>query len=233
MIDKNTTKLNDAIARLKVEDWDVAKLTPYAKNAKIHDKKHIELLAKSITAEGLQESILVEEDGTIVTGHGRTAACKSLGFETVPVRVLRGFTKAQSNIIRISNNQTVSNKTDSLLLRDSLNEIIEIIGDDSMDYLSGATGLTERDMNILMEDVSNMTIDLDSFKDPEPLITPSESIEESPIEESLPIGKVLGFSKLTSEQARVVRIFLATADINTSAEFAKFCEECTQEEVNE
>ena len=119
MSDNQIAKINDVIARLPVEDWDIEKLIPYSKNAKIHDKKHIELLAKSIAAEGLQESILIEEDGTIVTGHGRSGACKSLDFETVPVRVLRGFTKAQSNIIRISNNQTVSNKTDSLLLRDS------------------------------------------------------------------------------------------------------------------
>jgi hypothetical protein len=226
MSDNKIVKINDVIARLPVEDWDVAKLIPYEKNAKIHDRKHIELLAKSIKAEGLQESILIEEDGTIVTGHGRTDACKLLNFETAPVRVLRDFTKAQSNIIRISNNQTVSNKTDSLLLRDSLDEIIEIIGKGNMDYLADATGLTERDMDILMEDVSDMTIDLDSFNQPTTEPSPEPTNEAPEKEDSLAIAKVFGFNKLTSEESRVVRMFLATADIKTGSEFAKFCSEC-------
>jgi len=46
-------------------------IKPYPKNAKKHDKKQLELLAKIVTEVGWRQNTEVNQDGVIVAGHGR------------------------------------------------------------------------------------------------------------------------------------------------------------------
>jgi len=43
----------------------------YPKNAKKHDKKQLELLAKIVAEVGWRQNTEVNQDGVIVAGHGR------------------------------------------------------------------------------------------------------------------------------------------------------------------
>lgn len=52
-------------------------------------------LTKSIEEEGLIYPIAVSEDGTVMDGHRRLAACRSLGWEQVPVIVLKNRNAAK------------------------------------------------------------------------------------------------------------------------------------------
>lgn len=47
----------------------------------------IEELAKDLAANGLNEPIEITSDGTIISGHGRVAAAKLLGWKTIRCRV--------------------------------------------------------------------------------------------------------------------------------------------------
>lgn len=70
---------------LKIEYLDISELLPYAKNARKHDKKDIDNIAKSIEKYGFNDPIGIATDkNIIIEGHGRVLACKKLGIKQVP-----------------------------------------------------------------------------------------------------------------------------------------------------
>src|SRR5918997_293128 len=79
----------------KVERWPIAKLIPYACNARTHSTAQIDQIAASIRQWGFTNPILVSEDGTIIAGHGRLLGAKRLGISEVPVMVANGWSKEQ------------------------------------------------------------------------------------------------------------------------------------------
>ena len=74
---------------LKVEEVPVSELLEYERNAKIHSHEQIDQIANSISEFGFDNPVLawhnMDGDAEIVAGHGRVAAAKKLGIETVPV----------------------------------------------------------------------------------------------------------------------------------------------------
>lgn len=66
----------------------IASLKPYPGNARTHSKKQIRQIARSIERFGFTNPVLIGDDGEIIAGHGRVAAAKSLGWETVPTIAL-------------------------------------------------------------------------------------------------------------------------------------------------
>ena len=79
----------------KVERWPVTRLVPYARNARTHSPAQVEQIAASIKEWGWTNPILIDEDGTIIAGHGRVLAAQSAGILDVPVMIARGWTEAQ------------------------------------------------------------------------------------------------------------------------------------------
>lgn len=70
---------------LKIEYLDISELLPYAKNARKHDKKDVDNIAKSIEKYGFNDPIGIATDkNVIIEGHGRVLACKQLGIKQVP-----------------------------------------------------------------------------------------------------------------------------------------------------
>jgi ParB family chromosome partitioning protein len=53
------------------------------------DMGDIDALAQSIKDIGLLHPIIVDEDGLLLAGARRLAACKRLGWREIPVKVLR------------------------------------------------------------------------------------------------------------------------------------------------
>jgi hypothetical protein len=66
-------------------------LKPNARNARTHSRKQIHQIAQSIKAFGFLVPILIDEDHTILAGHGRYLAARSLGITDVPVVEVRGL----------------------------------------------------------------------------------------------------------------------------------------------
>lgn len=61
-------------------------IRPNPRNPNLHPREQIELLAKIIASQGWRSPITVSmRSGMIVRGHGRYAAARLLGCETVPV----------------------------------------------------------------------------------------------------------------------------------------------------
>ena len=69
----------------QIEQWPIARLVPYARNARIHAEDQVAKIAASLVEYGWTAPVLVADDGEIVAGHGRLLAAKHLGLDAVPV----------------------------------------------------------------------------------------------------------------------------------------------------
>jgi ParB-like chromosome segregation protein Spo0J len=78
-----------------IEHISVRSLKPHPRNARRHSKGQIKQIAASIERFGFSNPVLIADDGEIVAGHGRVAAAKLLGIETVPAVRLSHLTEAE------------------------------------------------------------------------------------------------------------------------------------------
>lgn len=72
-------------AVVELEQAPIDSIMPYARNARTHSESQVAQLAASIREFGFNNPIIVDKAGTILAGHGRIAAARKLGLETVPV----------------------------------------------------------------------------------------------------------------------------------------------------
>lgn len=87
----------------------IESLAPYEKNARTHSPDQVDQIAASISEFGFTNPILIDEKNTIVAGHGRLEAAKSLKLETVPAIVLHGLTDAQRRAYVLADNRIALN----------------------------------------------------------------------------------------------------------------------------
>lgn len=140
----------------KIEMRQLDKLIPYARNSRTHSDTQVAQIAASIKEWGWTTPILVDEEGTIIAGHGRTLAARKLGLAEVPVMVARGWSEAQKKAYVIADNQLAMNAGwDTELLAVELKELgelgfeLDLIGFDDKalaNFLNDETeGLTDAD----------------------------------------------------------------------------------------
>ena len=94
-----------AFAPERIEIWPLARLQPYAKNAKLHGADQVAKIAASMAEFGWTVPCLVADDGELIAGHGRVLAATQLGLTEVPVIVLGHLTEAQRRAYRIADNK--------------------------------------------------------------------------------------------------------------------------------
>ena len=101
----------------------LSEITPYAKNAKKHDKTQIANVAESIKQYGFVQPVVIDRDNVIVIGHCRALAAKKLGMETVPCVCVDDLTPEQVNALRLVDNKSNESAWDMDLLADELSEL--------------------------------------------------------------------------------------------------------------
>ena len=67
----------------KIESLCPGSLRPYPRNARTHSKKQIRQIADLIQRFGFTNPVLIDQDNTILAGHGRVAAAQLLGTPRV------------------------------------------------------------------------------------------------------------------------------------------------------
>lgn len=113
-------------------------------------------IAASIREWGWTVPVLVDEEGTIIAGHGRVLAAQSLGLDEVPVMVATGWTEAQRRAYVLADNRLALNAGwDTELLKLELADLkaadfdMELMGfgeDELADALAEKSeGLTDED----------------------------------------------------------------------------------------
>lgn len=77
-----------AFEKSKYQNWiDPNKVTPYDKNAKIHDERQIKNIVNSLNRFGWQQDTVITSDNVLVIGHGRRLAALEIGCE-MPYHVI-------------------------------------------------------------------------------------------------------------------------------------------------
>ena len=84
-------------------------LKPNPRNARRRTKRQIQAIADSIASAGNLQPIVVDENDVILAGHGRLAAEKLLGHESVPTIKVVGLTEAQKRLFAIADNKLTEN----------------------------------------------------------------------------------------------------------------------------
>lgn len=93
----------------KIEHWPIEKLIPYARNSRTHSPEQIDQIVASIKEWGWTTPILVDEQGGIIAGHGRTLAAQRLRMPQVPVMVAHGWSEAKKRAYVIADNRIALN----------------------------------------------------------------------------------------------------------------------------
>lgn len=121
-------------------------LKPCPTNAKTHSPAQIKLLALSIAVNGFVNPMLVDEQGSIIAGHGRFEAAKAAGLDAVPTIVLGHLTEVQKRAYRIADNRLaeVGSGWSMELLRLEVDGILEL----DADFDLGLTGFDARELDL-------------------------------------------------------------------------------------
>jgi ParB-like nuclease domain len=70
--------------RLAVRYEPVAALRLDPQNPRLHSRKQVRQIAKSIASFGFNVPVLVDAEQSVIAGHGRILAAKELGWDEVP-----------------------------------------------------------------------------------------------------------------------------------------------------
>lgn len=111
--------------KLEIETWKIEKLRFDPNNARKHDARNIDAIAKSLDRFGQRKPIVVVGDGTIVAGNGTVQAAKQLGWtEIVVARIPWRWTPEEIKAYALADNRTAElAEWDSTLLADQLLEL--------------------------------------------------------------------------------------------------------------
>lgn len=110
----------------KVEFVNISDIKMYSNNAKKHDDEQVNRIAKSIKEFGFRQNLVIEDNGTIVIGHGRYLAAKKLGLTELPCIRVSNLTDEQIKALRLADNKVAESDWDFELLGAELDEILNI-----------------------------------------------------------------------------------------------------------
>lgn len=88
----------------KLEHIATEDLLPYARNSRTHSPAQIDAVARSITAYGFTNPVLIRGQ-TIIAGHGRVMAAKQIGLEKVPAIRLDHLSESEARAYVIADNR--------------------------------------------------------------------------------------------------------------------------------
>lgn len=150
----------------EIVDRKPADLKPWPNNPRTHSDKQLSKLKASIQKFGFTAPVLIDESGTILSGHGRVAAAQELGLATVPTRVLAGLTQSKKRAYVIADNKIAQlSKWDDARLKSEMEILIRD------DFEIEITGFTTAETDLMFDTSDQQTVnDPDDLK-PEDVVT--------------------------------------------------------------
>lgn len=141
----------------------LGELVPYINNARTHSDTQVAQICASIREYGWTNPVLIDENGTIIAGHGRVMAAQRMKMEQVPCIVLKGLTEAQKKAYVIADNKMALNAGwDDEKLRLELENLKEL------DFDLELTGFDtdELDQLLSLNDINELPEDIDDVPEP-------------------------------------------------------------------
>src|SRR6201981_1551848 len=110
--------------RLSVRYSPIAALRLDPQNPRLHSRKQVRQIAKSIASFGFNVPVLIDAEHRVIAGHGRVLAAKELGWSEVPVIAIEQLDAAQRRAFAIADNRLTENSAwDDRLLVEQLKEL--------------------------------------------------------------------------------------------------------------
>ena len=122
------------------------------RNVHKHSPRQIRQIAKSITVAGFVGAIVIDETEMVLAGHGRLAASKLLGMESVPTLTVAGLSDAQKRVFALADNKLCENAGwDREALVAELGELAELLPKFNWDLT--VTGFEAAEIDTLFADL--------------------------------------------------------------------------------
>jgi hypothetical protein len=134
----------------QIAELPLADLNPFDRNARKHSKKQINQIAKSIEEFGFTNPILIDQNKTILAGHGRAAAALALGMDEAPCLYVEHLSDVQKRAYVLADNQIGLNATWD---EDLLAKELQALSEADLSFDLDITGFSIPDMDLLIEGV--------------------------------------------------------------------------------
>lgn len=219
------------IAKLpgQITVWNLDKITPYELNAKIHDAKQVDRIAKSIKEFGWSQPIVIDKNGVIIAGHGRRLAAISLGMDKVPVWIRDDLDDDQVRALRLADNRVAVGDIDPQILQKELADL---------DFdLEGI--FDKKELDFMVADLGE--VNTDAFVDDIEIEVEKQSAEAAQKvaqadSSDVKIEVALGFKTIKKNQEKHVAAFIALVEEETGLAgadaFVDFCQKVMAEKVS-
>lgn len=147
---QNESEIDTVLKDLEVNPQPIATLTPYPRNARKHSKKQIRQIAASIEEFGFLNSVLIDDDGQILAGHGRVEAARLLGLDRVPTVCISHLSDAQKRAYILADNKLALNAGwDPEILAIELQHLVEI----DIDFDVEITGFDTGEVDLMIGEI--------------------------------------------------------------------------------
>ena len=135
-------------------------------NSRIHSKKQIQQIAKSISCLGFNNPILLDKNDFIIAGHGRVTAAIELGLTSVPTICLEHMSKEQIRAYIIADNKLAEEAGwDKEILKIELEYLMNLDPEFNFDATVTGFDIPEIDLIINPESIEDAKKDLSDMKD--------------------------------------------------------------------
>lgn len=90
---------------LQITNQPISSLKADPRNARVHSKSQLNVLARAIKSFGFNNPVLIDQNKMIIAGHGRVEAAKQLEMHEVPTISLEHLTPEHVRAYRIADNR--------------------------------------------------------------------------------------------------------------------------------
>jgi hypothetical protein len=90
---------------VNITEVAIEALHPHPQNSRTHSQEQVRALARAIGEWGWTQPIVIDEGNTVLIGHGRLEAAKTLGLKTVPCVRMDSLSDAEKRALLISDNR--------------------------------------------------------------------------------------------------------------------------------
>jgi hypothetical protein len=150
---------------------DILELKEYAGNARKHSEKQIKLLADYIKSTGFIDPIVIDEENTILAGHGRLLALKTLNTSRVDCVQVYGLTNAEKKAYCLADNKLGELSTWDI---DMLEQEAAAILHEDLDFDFSSLGFEAEEIEHLRSLIDDDSTTKVSFEDDDELLKDDE-----------------------------------------------------------
>jgi len=145
---KSTENEKTLATPLSITYRDIETLYAESKNPRLHSKRQIAQISRSIKTFGFSVPLLIDAQQRLIAGHGRLAACKLLGLRQVPTISLEHLTETQTRAFMIADNRLaeIASWDDRLLA-----EQLKILSEADLDFNLEVTGFEIGELDLMIE----------------------------------------------------------------------------------